>query len=55
VAGGHRLIFGCVHNTGSSTVAALLCSPGPPLNSQVTNYGWSTKPEESNQEGSSST
>lgn len=30
VACGHRLIFGCVHNTGSSTVAALLCPPGPP-------------------------
>jgi hypothetical protein len=43
VACGHRLIFGCVHNTGSSTVAALLCSPGPPLSSQVTIYGWSTK------------
>jgi hypothetical protein len=27
VARGHRLIFGCPHNTGSSTVAALLCSP----------------------------
>jgi hypothetical protein len=30
VACGHRLIFGCVHNTGSSTVAALLCPPGRP-------------------------
>jgi hypothetical protein len=30
VACGHRLIFGCVHNTGSSTVAALPCSPDPP-------------------------
>jgi hypothetical protein len=29
VACGHRLIFGCAHNTGSSTVAALLCSPAP--------------------------
>jgi hypothetical protein len=29
VAGGRRLIFGCAHNTGSSTVAALLCSPAP--------------------------
>jgi len=27
VACGHRLIFGCPHNTGSSTVAALVCSP----------------------------
>jgi len=27
VACGHRLIFGCVHNTGSSTVAALLAGP----------------------------
>ena len=27
VACGHRLIFGCAHNTGSSTVAALVCSP----------------------------
>jgi hypothetical protein len=41
VACGHRLIFGCVHNTGSSTVAALLYSPGPSLSSQVTIYGWS--------------
>jgi hypothetical protein len=30
VACGYRLIFGGVHNTGSSTVAALLCSPGRP-------------------------
>ena len=30
VACGHRLIFGCVHNTGSSTVAALPCSSDPP-------------------------
>jgi ABC-type sugar transport system permease subunit len=29
VACGHRLIFGCVHNTGSSTVAALLARPTP--------------------------
>jgi hypothetical protein len=43
VACGHRPIFGCVHNTGSSTVAALLRSPAPPLTSQVTNSGWSTK------------
>jgi hypothetical protein len=27
VACGHRLIFGCPHNTGSSTVAALVCPP----------------------------
>jgi hypothetical protein len=27
VACGHRLILGCRHNTGSSTVAALACSP----------------------------
>jgi hypothetical protein len=26
VACGHRLISGCAHNTGSSTVAALFCS-----------------------------
>jgi hypothetical protein len=32
-----------VHNTGSSTVAALLRSPALPLTSQVTNSGWSTK------------
>jgi hypothetical protein len=32
VACGHRLISGCPHNTGSSTVAALVCSPArPPL------------------------
>jgi hypothetical protein len=30
VACGHRPIFGCVHNTGSSTVAALLRSPALP-------------------------
>jgi tyrosinase len=30
-----------VHNTGSSTVAALLRSPALPLTSQVTNSGWS--------------
>jgi hypothetical protein len=30
VACGHRLIFGCRHNTRSSAVAALVCSPGPP-------------------------
>jgi hypothetical protein len=41
VASGHRPIFGCVHNTGSSTVAALLRSPALPLTSQVTNSGWS--------------
>jgi hypothetical protein len=41
VACGHRLIFGCAHNTGSSTVAALACSPAlPTLTSQVTIYGW---------------
>ena len=27
VAWGHRLIFGCPHNTRSSTVAFLVCSP----------------------------
>jgi hypothetical protein len=27
VARGHHLIFGCAHTTGSSTVAALVCSP----------------------------
>jgi hypothetical protein len=27
VAGGHRLIIGCSHNTGASTVAALACPP----------------------------
>jgi hypothetical protein len=27
VACGHRLISGCPHNTGSSTVATLICSP----------------------------
>jgi hypothetical protein len=33
MASGHRLIFGCVHNTGSSTVAALAAwrPPHPPL------------------------
>jgi hypothetical protein len=41
VASGHRPIFGCVHNTRSSTVAALLRSPALPLTSQVTNSGWS--------------
>jgi hypothetical protein len=30
VACGHRLISGCPHNTGSSTVAALVCSPARP-------------------------
>jgi hypothetical protein len=45
VASGHRPIFGCVHNTGSSTVAALLRSPALPLTSQVTNSGWSTRPD----------
>jgi hypothetical protein len=45
VASGHRPIFGCVHNTGSSTVAALLRSPALPLTSQVTNSGWSTDVE----------
>jgi hypothetical protein len=35
-----------VHNTGSSTVAALLYSPGPSLSSQVTIYGWSTRAPE---------
>jgi hypothetical protein len=35
-------IFGCPHNTGSSTVAALVCSPArPALTSQITIYGWS--------------
>jgi hypothetical protein len=29
VACGHRLISGCRHNTGSSTVVALACSPAP--------------------------
>jgi len=29
VASGHRLSFGCSHSTGSSTAAALLCSPAP--------------------------
>jgi hypothetical protein len=29
VARGHHLIFGCAHTTGSSTVAALVCSPKP--------------------------
>jgi hypothetical protein len=43
VACGHRPIFGCVHNTGSSTVAALLRSPALPLTSQVTNSGWSIR------------
>jgi hypothetical protein len=45
VACGHRLIFGCVHNTGSSTVAALPCTtagPAPP--SKITIYGWRTSP-----------
>ncbi len=45
VACGHRLIC-CRHNTGSSTVAALVCPPGRALlalsPSQVTIYGWST-------------
>jgi hypothetical protein len=43
VASGHRRIFGCAHNTGSSTVAALLYSPGPSQASQATIYGWSTR------------
>jgi hypothetical protein len=43
VAGGHCLIFGCPHNTGSSTVAALVCWPVLPiLTGQVTIYGSST-------------
>jgi hypothetical protein len=43
VACGHRLIFGCTHNTGSSTVAALACSLAlPTLTSKITIYGWST-------------
>jgi hypothetical protein len=43
VACGHRLSFGCAHNAGSSTVAALVCSPAlATLTSQVTIYGWST-------------
>jgi hypothetical protein len=39
-----RLIFGCPHNAKSSTVAALVCSPGLTLHltSQVTISGWST-------------
>jgi hypothetical protein len=40
VAGGHRLSLGCPHNTGSSTLAALVRSPALPLTSQVTIYGW---------------
>ena len=41
---GYRLIFGCAHNTGSSTVAALVCSPAlVTLTSQVTIYGWSIR------------
>jgi hypothetical protein len=40
VARGHRLSFGRAHNTGSSTVAALVCSP--PLTNHVTISGWST-------------
>jgi hypothetical protein len=36
VACGHRLVFGCRHNTGSSTVAALTCSPALTPTSQVT-------------------
>jgi hypothetical protein len=44
VACGHRLIFGCAHNTRSSTVAALVYSPAlATLTSQVTIYGWSTR------------
>jgi hypothetical protein len=44
VARRHRLIFGCRHNTGSSTVAALVHPPHlTALTSQVTNYGWSIK------------
>jgi hypothetical protein len=52
VACGHRLIFGCAHNTGSSTVAALACSPAlPTLTSQVTIYGWSTNHPETGEPG----
>jgi hypothetical protein len=44
VACGHRLSFGCPHNTGSSTVAALVCSPArPSQTSQITIYGWSIR------------
>jgi hypothetical protein len=44
VACGHRLILGCPHNTGSSTVSALVCSPRlTALASHVTIYGWSTE------------
>ena len=37
VACGHRLISGCPHNTGSSTVAALVCSPALPAPDQPGN------------------
>jgi hypothetical protein len=37
VAGGYRLIFGCPHNTGSSTVAAFVCSPALPTPDQPSN------------------
>jgi hypothetical protein len=36
VACGHRLISGCPHNTRSSTVAALVCSPALPPRSRST-------------------
>jgi hypothetical protein len=42
VTRGHRLIFGCPHSTGSSTVAAYCAHPSP-LTSQITIYGWSTR------------
>jgi len=53
VARGHRLIYGCSHSTGSSTVAALVCQPSPDHShtthhlqtSQITIYGWSTDVE----------